>query len=745
MPEKIDSGAIVQAGFNTPFAEQIDFFRQKLNLPTEHWDDIMRSAHDRAFVVAGAMKADLLADLHEAVGKVIGEGKSIGWFRKEFAAIVGKHGWQGWTGEGSPEGFAWRTKVIYQTNLATSYAAGRYAQLTDPELLTLRPWWRYKHADGVASPRLQHVAWNGLTLPHDHPFWQTHFPPNGWNCFPAGVSVRCDARIGLKTWYAGKLVEIETAAGNRLSVTANHPVLTSRGWLAAQMVEQGDQLLRAAGDIDAPLAKIVDNQDPPASAEDLFETLAAQGLRVVPMAPDDFHGDAGLRKPEIHVSGSDSALMDVVESAPHQLVGERGLDGGLHRHVEPAGISVGAALAAALLGDPVLAQDAANGRLGNVEASGDLRLADQPGTVQRNNLALGVIVERVSSRPGGAHDGLGFSPLADANPPAAHTGAAVADGNSVDPQNAPERIAAGAQFFGELLEANAFLVAADEVVGICEFDWAGHVYDFSTRTALIVAGGLVVSNCHCRVVAVNAREYAKAQAAGLTEPPEGWESGAGIAKGFDYAPGASLGDELRTLVESKAARLPDPLARDFAADVAPTLDGRPPTDPLITRLAREIADAPAERLVVLDRHGNTLADLAGNEDMVRLPAATLPLLPDAIAIHNHPGVPQSFSVDDVKLAVWHRLQETHVVDRLYHYTIARPAGAEWGPDFWRQTLAPVVARIESDVTRRFDEALAAGMIDREQYAALLAHAIWEEVSAEVNIGYLRIHRKDHGR
>ena len=36
-----------------PFAEQIDFFRSKLNLPTESWTDIWQSEHDRAFVVAG--------------------------------------------------------------------------------------------------------------------------------------------------------------------------------------------------------------------------------------------------------------------------------------------------------------------------------------------------------------------------------------------------------------------------------------------------------------------------------------------------------------------------------------------------------------------------------------------------------------------------------------------------------------------------------------------------------------------
>ena len=46
---------------------QLAFFRQKLGLPTARWDDLMKSAHDRAFVVAGAMKADLLADLKRAL------------------------------------------------------------------------------------------------------------------------------------------------------------------------------------------------------------------------------------------------------------------------------------------------------------------------------------------------------------------------------------------------------------------------------------------------------------------------------------------------------------------------------------------------------------------------------------------------------------------------------------------------------------------------------------------------------
>lgn len=180
MPEKIG----LDAGFDLPFQEQVDFFRNKLTLGTRAWDDIMHEAHDRAFVVAGAMKADLLADLRRAVDRAIVKGTSLKAFREDFKQIVFNRGWTGWTGEGTAAGEAWRTKVIWETNLRSSYAAGRWAQLNDPGLKKLMPYWRYVHADSVLHPRPLHLAWgqSRLTLPSDHPFWKTHFPPNGWGC-----------------------------------------------------------------------------------------------------------------------------------------------------------------------------------------------------------------------------------------------------------------------------------------------------------------------------------------------------------------------------------------------------------------------------------------------------------------------------------------------------------------------------------------------------------------------------------
>lgn len=164
--------------FQLPFQEQIDFLKQKVRLPTLTHRDISSRGHDRAFVVAGAMKADLLNDLHNAVNKAVAEGQSFKQFQDGFDDILGKHGWLNGTDK---EYKAWRAKVIYQTNMRTSHAAGRYKQMTDPEVLKRRPYWRYRH-NTVENPRIQHQRWDGLVLPADSQFWKINFPPNGYGC-----------------------------------------------------------------------------------------------------------------------------------------------------------------------------------------------------------------------------------------------------------------------------------------------------------------------------------------------------------------------------------------------------------------------------------------------------------------------------------------------------------------------------------------------------------------------------------
>lgn len=182
----------VTAVFRQPFPEQLAAWRLRLArlAPTSRWDDLAGAEHDRAFMVAGATKADLLADLAAAVDRAISEGRTLDEFRRDFRQIVETRGWHGWTGEGTKKGEAWRTRVIYRTNIATTYAAGRHAQLVAGNYR----FWVYRHGNSL-EPRVLHLSWDGVALPPDHPFWAAHFPPNDWGCSCRAFGARTQAGI----------------------------------------------------------------------------------------------------------------------------------------------------------------------------------------------------------------------------------------------------------------------------------------------------------------------------------------------------------------------------------------------------------------------------------------------------------------------------------------------------------------------------------------------------------------------
>ena len=144
------------------------------------WGD----AHAQSFTIAGATKAELLNDLGQAVKQVMETGGSINDFRQSFRDIVHKHGWS-YNGE---EG--WRTRVIFETNVRTSAAAGRYQQfdrIRNIEEKRGRKLYLMYQDFGDGNVRPQHHDWNGTIRLFDDPWWDTHYPPNDWGC-------RCNAR-----------------------------------------------------------------------------------------------------------------------------------------------------------------------------------------------------------------------------------------------------------------------------------------------------------------------------------------------------------------------------------------------------------------------------------------------------------------------------------------------------------------------------------------------------------------------
>lgn len=160
-----------------PPERAIAFFRQKVNMPTRAWDDLRHGAHARAWSVAGVQAQDMLADIRAAMDKAIAQGTTLAEFRQDIGPLLGRLGWA----DRGAQYTAWRTRTVYETNMRTAYAAGRYAEMTQPDVLAARPFWRYRHS-GKKDFRQLHKDWDGLVLAADDDFWKTHFPPNGWGC-----------------------------------------------------------------------------------------------------------------------------------------------------------------------------------------------------------------------------------------------------------------------------------------------------------------------------------------------------------------------------------------------------------------------------------------------------------------------------------------------------------------------------------------------------------------------------------
>lgn len=159
--------------FSLPFNEASAWFLAKLNIPTTKWDELAGEAHGKGFMSAGAYQADLLNELRQMVDKAIAGGTNIREFREQFRPLVQKYGWQ--LKGGGP---AWRSDLIWRTNITSAYQAGRWQQLEAAGIEHLK----YVHNDGVRHPRPNHLAMDGTILPRTDPFWQINYPPNGFGC-----------------------------------------------------------------------------------------------------------------------------------------------------------------------------------------------------------------------------------------------------------------------------------------------------------------------------------------------------------------------------------------------------------------------------------------------------------------------------------------------------------------------------------------------------------------------------------
>lgn len=135
-------------------------------------------------------------------------------------------------------------------------------------------------------------------------------PRTAWNCrCVTGRSlIHADVRSIARATYDGEVFEFRTRSGTRLAVTANHPMATPEGFVAAHCLCEGDYLISDGISICKFAGHI---EDDVLSVEDAFQSLAMRGgiFRLQRPSFLEFHGDGTSMHGEVYVVGANLCLM----------------------------------------------------------------------------------------------------------------------------------------------------------------------------------------------------------------------------------------------------------------------------------------------------------------------------------------------------------------------------------------------------------------------------------------------------
>lgn len=201
-------------------------------------------------------------------------------------------------------------ETIYATEVARAYHTGR-------RQMDMRRWndiWGFRYVtmrDDRVRPT--HASWEGTVLKKGNRFWNTHWPPCGWNCVPGEVRVSGRIEGASRMKYDGPVVVLTTRNGRVLPVTPNHRVATARGFIAAKDIRQGDNLISDSlfdQCLTSTPGRAVNENDRPSAIEDVFNSIVRRGAVSVTArtSPLDFHGDAMAGDGGVYVVRPDRLL-----------------------------------------------------------------------------------------------------------------------------------------------------------------------------------------------------------------------------------------------------------------------------------------------------------------------------------------------------------------------------------------------------------------------------------------------------
>lgn len=335
--------------------------------------------------------------------------------------------------------------------------------------------------------------------------------PLHWNCFPGDTLVSSSSKITAvsKRWFDGDVLIIRTAMGRELTCTPNHPILTKRGFIPAQAIHKGDQVVCDGGSKWEKLLHCDGHEMIPVIQDVANALLASREMlaRPMPVSPEDFHGDGGGS--HVTVVGTYRLLRHSLDAAFRKQGTQPMLSGGIMSTLVPLIC------------------------LGHLRKTFDAGRSSARGIMRRLNetlyfiwssafhsfrlLLMGVaqsfpsIQQRPPYRvPTNTHfqrDASNSQPLPvqplrrsniHGNPGTkarAHLGAPLM-------QSADDCIAAYAKLAGEIIAGNSGRVLLDDVIDIQRIDFHGHVFNLQTDGGFYTANGILVHNCRCTLVPV---------------------------------------------------------------------------------------------------------------------------------------------------------------------------------------------------------------------------------------------------
>ncbi len=357
--------------------------------------------------------------------------------------------------------------------------------------------------------------WQGkiLSLTGNTPGYQTMaeakaaglFHPN---CFPAGVLVNGPLPLAaFARWYEGKMVIITTASGIELSVTPNHPILTPKGWIAAGLLNIGDNIVRCIGQKGMMDGIDPDYKDIPTPIEQVVRSFGESGnvpSRTMPVSSKDFHGD-GVGS-EVYIVWANSLLMDEGDPPLLKPAGKNSLSfadmrafflncfGAITQRLERT-----LASSRNFVRDICKLLSFFRGHSANTDTQSGRTVFGSDNTKSSKTLldsrlvntqAFGNSLFCLSSKIA-AQDGFpiqrdtaiqsGFSKIADFDP--------------VFFEYRFDSLFAGVENCRELAERLSGSIAIDEVISIKFDSFSGHVYNLQTKYGWYIANTIITHNC----------------------------------------------------------------------------------------------------------------------------------------------------------------------------------------------------------------------------------------------------------